>query len=297
LIGMRKVLSSAALVSALVLICAGCVTNGANQYPAAPPASAVATIDVAKHDLKLTVSLDAQVVATPTFAVLAPAAGAVSYGVKPGDAVKAGQRIGAIGTSPVVAPVSGVVAGLLADAGQQAPAGLPVVAIRFTGFALQGTPAAWGETLLQQPGVTGRGQVTDGSGPFDCSALVSATAASDLSPDGSDVSSDDSGGTQSAPGSLAWMCLMPSDVSALEGQAGVVVASGAIAQDVIAVPITAVAGRQGSGQVTLVTSQGSQVVTVGLGRTDGTLVEITQGLSAGDTISSVAPNLTTAGPS
>jgi len=256
----------------------------------------VATVQVAKRDLKPTMSMDAQVVASPTFAVLAPAAGAVAYVVATGDTVKAGQQIGTVGTTSVVSPADGVVAGLLADAGQTAPGGLPLAAIRFTGFALQGTPTVWGQTLIQQGGTTGRGQVTDGAGPFDCAALVSASsgAVAAVASD-SDVGAA-SGAGGNAAGSLPWMCLVPKDVAALEGQAGVVVATGKIAEQVIAVPIGAVAGRQGTGQVTRVLPSGTQTVSVTLGRTDGTYIEITQGLSVGDTISSLAPNLTTKKP-
>jgi len=59
----------------------------------------------------------------------------------------------------------------------------------------------------------------------------------------------------------------------------------------VVVPLSAVAGRQGSGEVTLITPGGPQIVKVTLGITDGVNVEITNGLSAGDMISPLAPDL------
>ena len=75
------------------------------------------------------------------------------------------------------------------------------------------------------------------------------------------------------------------------GQAATVVLNGQAKADVLAIPVSAVAGRTGKGAVTLVKGENSSLLEVGLGVSDGAYIEITSGLSEGDVISTVAPNL------
>ncbi|XCB30445.1 hypothetical protein RQN30_03310 [Arcanobacterium hippocoleae] len=87
------------------------------------------------------------------------------------------------------------------------------------------------------------------------------------------------------------LCLIGKDQPVRPGQLATVVLTGQARADVLAVPVSAVAGRTGKGSVTLVKDGHSSLVEVGLGVTDGAYIEITSGLSDGDTISAVAPNL------
>lgn len=73
--------------------------------------------------------------------------------------------------------------------------------------------------------------------------------------------------------------------------ATVVLTSVGVKADVLALPVSAVAGRMGKGAVTLMKDGNSSVVEVSLGVSDGAYIEITSGLSEGDVISAVAPHL------
>lgn len=223
--------------------------------------------------------MNAQVIASPEFVVVAPTSGRLSSLATPETAAVAGSPVAQVNGQQVAAPADGVVIAALADNAQTAPQGLPLVTVRYTGFALVGTPTPWAAGLLTRPDATGRGQVTNASGPADCAMLAPAAEA------GSDPSSP-----------AKWLCLLPKTMPATAGQTGVVVATGAVANHVIAVPVSAIAGRQGKGKVTRITTEGSQTVEVTLGQTDGSYIEITQGLSEGDQISPLAPNLDTKSP-
>jgi len=286
------------LLGALAFVCAGCGSTP-TVFPASAPPADLPPITVAAMDLRPIASLDAQVTASPVFAVLAPSAGVVTGLAAAGETVQAGTAVAVVDGAPVASPVAGVVVGPLADAGQSVPANLPLVAIRYAGFALSGTPARSAQGVLFEAGVTARGQITDGTGPIDCAAIVPSVSGAVVPPSPADPAapSDPYAGAQAgAPAPASWNCLLPKDVAAMEGQSGVVVASGTVATGVVAVPVTAVAGRSGVGQVSLVTDSGTRAVEVKLGRSDGTNIEITGGLKAGDRIFPIAPDLIAKGP-
>lgn len=276
MVGTRLVMAIGC-IAALAVELAGCATAPVN-FPAAPPPD-LEPVTVTTMDLRPTVSMDAQVISSPVFSVLSTSAGLVSDMVPTGSKVKAGGVVASVSGKPVVSPVAGVVVTSLIDPGQSVPAHLPLVAVRYSGFALSGTPSVWTENLLLQRQATARGQVTDASGPFDCDGIVPN---GQIAPDGGYT--------------VAWLCLMPKDVPAADGAPGVVVAVGEVAVGVVAVPLTSVAGRIGNGQVTLLNGGASRLVSVKLGRTDGTFIEILDGLAPGDTISPIAPDLAATGP-
>ena len=62
-------------------------------------------------------------------------------------------------------------------------------------------------------------------------------------------------------------------------------------RNVLLLPLSVIAGRQGKGMVTVI-NDGKQIQTeVMLGATDGAYIEILSGVNEGDTISSIPPNL------
>ena len=62
-------------------------------------------------------------------------------------------------------------------------------------------------------------------------------------------------------------------------------------KDVLLLPLSVIAGRQGKGSVTVI-KNGERVQTdVMLGATDGAYIEILSGVEEGDVVSSIPPNL------
>ncbi|MCL2785516.1 MAG: hypothetical protein FWD55_08860 [Propionibacteriaceae bacterium] len=246
-------------------------------------------VEVVVRDLMPTVSMDASVVVSPEFSILAPSTGVVSAFAKIGSSVKAGQKIAAINGTSVVSPVDGVVVGPLVDSGEIVPQNLPIIAIRYSGFALEGAPNRWMQATLFEAEIHGRGQLTYGSEPFDCAALVPSMSTEVIIP--TDKADLDYLEVPVYTDDLRWICLVPKVVTVNTGGTGVVVVTSTVAKSVVAVPVNAVSGRISSGQVMLLTHQGLHLVDVKLGATDGSYIEILEGLSAGDLISSMAPDL------
>jgi hypothetical protein len=69
------------------------------------------------------------------------------------------------------------------------------------------------------------------------------------------------------------------------------------AEDVLVLPVEAIAGAQGKGKVDLVgPDRVRKTVDVTLGLTDGKVVEIKKGLKGDETVAVPGPNLPTAAP-
>ena len=80
-------------------------------------------------------------------------------------------------------------------------------------------------------------------------------------------------------------------VNVKPGQSATVVITAETRKDVLLLPLSVIAGRQGKGMVTVI-NDGKQIQTeVMLGATDGAYIEILSGVNEGDTISSIPPNL------
>ena len=81
-------------------------------------------------------------------------------------------------------------------------------------------------------------------------------------------------------------------VDVKSGQSATVVITATTRNDVLILPLSVIAGRQGTGLVTVITPNGERVETkVTLGVTDGANIEILSGLEEGDVVSATPPNL------
>ena len=113
-------------------------------------------------------------------------------------------------------------------------------------------------------------QVVDGVGPTEAIAVVVPVS-------------------ENAESTL--QCLIGKDIDVKPGQSATVVITAETRKDVLLLPLSVIAGRQGKGMVTVI-NDGKQIQTeVMLGATDGAYIEILSGVNEGDTISSIPPNL------
>ena len=138
--------------------------------------------------------------------------------------------------------------------------------------------------------LTGRFQITDAQGPTDCAAVVNDGVATPPS-----SAEDTAGSATTAHGTESTrtlQCLFPKDVQARPGQNATVVLTATAVEDALILPVTAVAGRLASGQVSRRDGDSFATVNVKLGASDGTSIIILDGLEEGDMVSATTPNLT-----
>ena len=140
--------------------------------------------------------------------------------------------------------------------------------------------------LLSAP-ATADVTVQGGPAPFTCTGLTlgAPPAAAGSDPVGQPAA--DGGG---AGGGTTARCAVPGGTPVFAGMAATVAVQAGTATDVLTLPITAVQGSVRAGNVWVVGPDGAPAETpVTLGLTDGQLIEVTGGLSEGQTVLEFVP--------
>ena len=186
------------------------------------------------------------------------------------------------------APIAGTLSSFTALVGQQFAVGDPVGQIAPPGFHVSGSiPPEQLYRLIERPS---EAQVTiaGGPAPFACTNLAITTPLPGQG-QGTTGQGQQGEGTGSASGPTV-TCTVPGDVTVFAGLTAELVIAGGVAEDVLVVPITAVEGASGTGNVYFVLPDGSnEPREVTLGLNDGINVEVTGGLEEGDVILQFVP--------
>ncbi|MFB2554249.1 hypothetical protein [Herbiconiux liangxiaofengii] len=241
------------------------------------------------------------------FAVGAPvAAGDVVFDVKveivrdPGETVDAeGKPLPAIFRyEEVTAPSSGTLSSLAVIEGQTVAIGEAAGQIAPPTFSVSGAlQPAQQYRLVNQP-TEASVAITGGPAPFTCTGLriqtplAGAGSGGDTGTGGTGGTGTGgtTGGTSGGGTSTTVSCPVPDGVTVFPGLAAQMTIAGGRADNVLVVPTTAVRGAAQSGSVWVVTADGThEEHPVGLGLSDGSQVEITGGLTEGDTVLQFAP--------
>jgi multidrug efflux pump subunit AcrA (membrane-fusion protein) len=299
---------------AVLTLAAGCTASAASQQP--PPGmaergTAVTTAKPTRQDLTNKVSLTGKVELGPTFGLVAPIDGEVRYlDVKAptGTPTKPTKvaNIWVNGKATAVEVPSGAVfSGRLVDDRSKVTAGMPIVSARHVGYGIvadiDGAKAYQVTDSLQS--VTA--QIKSGPGPFACSVLGTLAAlpagtipepkAPAVNPSATaPVVQPTQGQTQQPSEStgMRLVCVGPGDVKLINGAAATVEIVTAKAPGVLVLPVEAVAGSQGKGQVEVIKAdQSREVREVTLGLTDGKVIEIKSGLTEAETVAVPGPNI------
>ena len=153
---------------------------------------------------------------------------------------------------------------------ESVPKNYPLATAKYTGFALNIEAENFLKILPENAALKAKFQVVDGVGPTEAIAVVVPVS-------------------ENAESTL--QCLIGKDIDVKPGQSATVVITAETRKDVLLLPLSVIAGRQGKGMVTVI-NDGKQIQTeVMLGATDGAYIEILSGVNEGDTISSIPPNL------
>ncbi|MBT9605714.1 efflux RND transporter periplasmic adaptor subunit [Microbacterium sp.] len=198
----------------------------------------------------------------------------------------------------VTAPAAGTLSALSVIAGQELAVGATAGNVAPPTFSVSGTlEPAQQYRLLNRPGdatVT----ITGGPAAFTCTNLRITTPLSGSSPDDATSGATGSAGSAGTSGSgTTATCAVPGDVTVFAGLAAEMTIAGGRAENVIVVPTTAVRGAAQSGTVWVSTADGAtEERPVALGLTDGTQVQITEGLTEGEEILEFAPGAMAGSP-
>jgi multidrug efflux pump subunit AcrA (membrane-fusion protein) len=132
-------------------------------------------------------------------------------------------------------------------------------------------------------------QLAGGPAPFTCTGLRIGAAADAGAGGGAAPGADPATSTDTTTGRIT--CAVPPEVLAFAGLGATIEITNGEAKDAPMVPVTAVQGSAQTGNVWLVPSEGADPVktAVGLGLTDGEKVQVTSGLTVGQTILQFIP--------
>lgn len=198
--------------------------------------------------------------------ITAPVSGTAHVSVLAGQAVSIGDQIGSV--DPGTLSVSGTL-----TAAQQYRLIAPPTEAEVT---LAGGPAPFTCTGLRLGG-TNSGSGSSGS---------SGGGGSGVSVGG--LGTDTGTGTDVATGTIA--CAIPPGTTAFTGLGATIAITNGTATDAVVVPITALQGTFQKGKVWVVGDDGAPTERdVSLGLTDGTVVQVTEGLTVGEQVLQFAP--------
>lgn len=263
---MRLGLASLAALAFL----ASCAAPDAAPHTQSPERQ---TVTVSRQDITEVVAIPATVVAAPKFFLVAAKAGRISHASTSGS-LAAGDvvfQVDAVGSGTM--PVPGSFSKWLVPHGSSVAAGVPVAEVAYAGFGEVAALPKQDAYRILAGELTGRANIAGGPGPFDCPILQSPSA-------------------EEEQANAVVVCAIPLDVKAFDGLAGTVAVSSRQARKVLALPCTAVSGTAQIGEVAVVGADGAiSIQKVELGITDGSVVEITSGLTEGTQVLATAPPL------
>ena len=214
--------------------------------------SAEKTVSVVRGTITPTVSTQTTIVPAVPFIISSPENGIFNTAVELEEKITAGQIIGTVNGKELKSPVDGTITSI-APSNESVPSNYPVAIVHYTGFALNVEADNFLSTLPEYAELKAKFQVYDGVG---------------------------------------LQCLISQTVDVKSGQSATVVITATTRNDVLILPLSVIAGRQGTGLVTVITPNGERVETkVTLGVTDGANIEILSGLEEGDVVSATPPNL------
>ncbi|MDF2665323.1 MAG: rane-fusion protein [Microbacterium sp.] len=190
----------------------------------------------------------------------------------------------------VTAPAGGTLSALDVLEGQDVTVGMAAGNVAPPSFSVTGTlEAAQQYRLLNRPSEASVA-ITGGPAPFTCTNLRLVTPLAGSNGDGESTGGGAGGAPSSGGSGTTVTCAVPGEVTVFAGLAAELTIAGGKAENVLVVPTTAVRGAAQSGTVWVSTADGAtEERPVALGLTDGTQVEITQGLNEGDEVLEFAP--------
>ncbi|GIM92273.1 efflux RND transporter periplasmic adaptor subunit [Paractinoplanes toevensis] len=305
------------LVAAGAVLC-GCSSSGeAAQTPGLEArGTVVTTVKPTRQDLTNQISLAGKVTINPVFGIVAPVDGELRYVDRQPSKTASTRPIWVASIwndgvpRRVEIPKDSILAGRLLDDRSDVTAGMPVVSARYAGYGIVADIDSAQAYRIAGAVKTVRGQITNGPGPFECTALgtIAALPAGTIpeppppspAPSGAPsapVPEGDSAPAGSEPTGLQLVCTAPEEIKLINGASVTLDVVTAKASHVLVLPVEAVAGIQGKGKVDVVGEDRTRkTVDVTLGLTDGKVIEIRKGLRGDETIAVPGPDLPTAAP-
>jgi hypothetical protein len=251
------------------------VNNSTQTTSTTPKPDFAKTETVTRGDIAQVLTLPTTLGATPRILVTAEAGGKITIDgqVQPGKEMKKGDLLYTVNDTQYAARYDFVVDELAVLNGSVVAKGLPVIKGRYQGFAETAVLPPESAYRILGSDISIKALITNGPGPFECIPVQPWL------------------GDGSAAKGTSISCLIPKETVAYDGLLGTMAIKSAEAKKVLLLPCSAVNGSFQSGEVSFVKDGQITVKEVKLGISDGSFIEITEGLNEGGQVLADAPKI------
>ncbi|MBC7723411.1 MAG: hypothetical protein H7146_01505 [Burkholderiaceae bacterium] len=188
-------------------------------------------------------------------------------------------------TTTVLAGSAGLISALPVIVGQSLAIGDTIAQVAPTSFNVTGSLAPEQQYRLLTMPTDAQVTITGGPAPFTCTGLTITSALA-----GADAASADPNTGQVTGSGATVRCAVPAEITVFSGLSAQITLAGGVAENVLTVPVTAVEGSAGTGNVYRMLDDGTtETAAVTLGINDGTNVEVKEGLADGDMVMQFVP--------
>lgn len=277
----NRIMALPMLCMIIIVLSACCFDEQKNETSNVnPKVQSVETVSVTRGNLTPTVSAHTTIIPALDFVLCSSVEGTFEACSSAGNKITEGGVIGKVSEEEIKSPVDATILSIISS-NESVPKNYPLATAKYTGFALNIEAENFLKTLPENTTLKAKFQVINGVGPTDILAVV--TPATEYA-EGSSTNT-------LFPQSNVLQCLIDKDTDVKIGQNATVVITAGTKENILLLPLSVIAGRQGKGMVTVI-KDGEQIQTeVTLGATDGAYIEILSGVEEGDVVSSVPPNL------
>ncbi|WP_117214045.1 efflux RND transporter periplasmic adaptor subunit [Allorhizocola rhizosphaerae] len=289
----RRQLFGVCLAALATAACDAATKESAQTPGLLPRGTTVTKVKATRQTLTNRVSLTGKVTLNPVFGLEAPADGQVRYVdvTPPTTTPTKPTRVAAVVAKGnkrhnIDVPAGAVFLNRLADDRSTVTAGTPIVSAKHVGYGI--VADIDGAQAYKIAGSIGsvQAQIQGGPGPFACSVLGTINALPQQ-----DQQQQQQNDQQAATG-MKLVCIPPTGVKMINGAGATLEVVTETAANALVLPVEAVAGTQGKGQVDIVLPDGTrQTREVVLGLTDGRVIEIKSGLTGDEDVAVPGPNL------
>lgn len=279
------------------------------------PGTVLTTVQPTRQDVTNSVSLSGKVEINPVFGIAAPVDGELRYADRDPMTVPATRPLWVASVwakgapNRVEIPKGSMFAGRLMEDRSSVTEGMPVASARHAGYGIVAEIDSAMAYRISGDEATVKAQIQNGPGPFDCEPLgtIAALPAGTIpEPEVVEPTTDPAGDAGavppgpeagapaggSEPTGMRLVCIPGDDIKLINGATVTLTMVTGKAEDVLVLPVEAIAGTQGKGKVDIVGADRTrQTVDVELGLTDGKVVEIKKGLTGDEAIAIPGPNL------
>jgi len=196
----------------------------------------------------------------------------------------------AITFTKVLAPVTGTLSSLKVIHGQSVAVGDAAGQVAPPSFSVSGSLSPEQQYRLETKPTEASVAITKGPAPFTCTGLTITTPLAGATPDDAPAPEPEDGAAAKGGSGTTISCAIPAGVTVFAGLAAKITMAAGHADNVLVVPTTAVRGSADTGTVWVAEKKGgTEERPVTLGMTDGTSVQIVDGLAEGDLINEFVP--------